>query len=317
MVRDYTGFKDCNAISDRYQSRPSSHLVQRILSSKHTIISHLSWVCLWLGIHVLGIYVHNDTVCAFGEPEKQIMIEPIFAMLIQALSVATLTGDNIIALSSGDLLAHHSIALGLHVCSLILIKGSLDGTGSKLMPDKINHAYGFSCDGPGRGGTCDISSWDSFYLAAFWMLNTVSWLLFYFHWKHLALWSSWSTFEEASSYLNGWFRDYLWFNSASLIRGYDIMGSNDLSVYSWLFLAAHLCWATGFMFLISWRGYWQELIDIILYMHIRSPFLSDLWIANVYTPIALSIVQARCIGLVHFAVGFIATYAAFVIGSTT
>jgi hypothetical protein len=32
-------------------------------------------------------------------------------------------------------------------------------------------------------------------------------------------------------------------------------------------IGAHLCWATGFMFLISWRGYWQELMDIILYMH--------------------------------------------------
>ena len=39
------------------------------------------------------------------------------------------------------------------------------------MPDKMEHSYGFSCDGPGRGGTCDISAWDSFYLATFWMLN--------------------------------------------------------------------------------------------------------------------------------------------------
>ena len=30
------------------------------------------------------------------------------------------------------------------------------------MPDKIHF-------GPGRGGTCDISAWDSFYLATFWM----------------------------------------------------------------------------------------------------------------------------------------------------
>ena len=28
------------------------------------------------------------------------------------------------------------------------------------------------------------------------------------------------------------------------------------------FLFGHLVWATGFMFLISWRGYWQELNDI-------------------------------------------------------
>jgi len=24
-----------------------------------------------------------------------------------------------------------------------------------------------------------------------------------------------------------------------------------------MFLFGHLIWATGFMFLISWRGYWQ------------------------------------------------------------
>ena len=33
-------------------------------------------------------------------------------------------------------------------------------------------------------------------------------------------------------------------------------------------------------------------------------------------PVALSIVQARLVGLTHFAVGYIATYGAFVIAST-
>ena len=50
------------------------------------------------------------------------------------------------------------------------------------MPDKKDFGYAFPCDGPGRGGTCDISAWDAFYLAAFWMLNTVSWIVFYIHW---------------------------------------------------------------------------------------------------------------------------------------
>jgi len=34
-------------------------------------------------------------------------------------------------------------------------------------------------------------------------------------------------------------------------------------------------------------------------------------------PVALSIVQARLVGLVHFAVGYILTYASFVIASTS
>jgi photosystem I P700 chlorophyll a apoprotein A2 len=95
------------------------------------------------------------------------------------------------------------------------------------------------------------------------------------------------------------------------------MGSNDLSVLSWIFLFAHLGWSTGFMFLISWRGYWQEVIDLILVQHLKTPFLYNLWSSRIsmYTPIALSIVQARFISLVHFASGFILTYAAFILGT--
>jgi photosystem I P700 chlorophyll a apoprotein A2 len=293
-------------------------VIYRILAHKAAIISHLSWICLLLGFHTLGIYIHNDTVVAFGEPDKQILIEPVFAQIIQGSIQYNCQsfGLFLLPIGAGDLLAHHAIALGLHVTVLILLKGSLDGRGSKLMPDKINFGYGFACDGPGRGGTCDISAWDSFYLATFWMLNTNAWVIFYFHWKHLTLNTAFQ-FDESSTYLNGWFRDYLWFNSAALIRGYDALGSNDLSVWAWLFLAAHLCWATGFMFLISWRGYWQELIDIILYMHMKTPILYDLWNGSIYTPVALSIVQARFIGLVHFSVGFILTYSSFVIGASS
>mmetsp|Transcript_46817 Transcript_46817/g.135422 ORF Transcript_46817/g.135422 Transcript_46817/m.135422 type:complete len:582 (+) Transcript_46817:696-2441(+) len=335
LIRDYT---ICPADPFIRQD-----VVGRILAHKAAILSHLSWVCLWLGFHTLGLYIHNDTVVAFGSQEKQILIEPVFAQVIQGSSGKALyaigcldsssfsssgwvrsVNQNLIhnksfdslllPLGPGDLLAHHAIALGLHVTVLILLKGSFDGRGSKLMPDKIHFGYGFACDGPGRGGTCDISAWDSFYLATFWMLNTGAWVIFYFHWKHLTLNTAFQ-FDESSTYLNGWFRDYLWFNSASLIRGYDALGANDLSVWAWVFLGAHLCWSTGFMFLISWRGYWQELIDIILYMHFQTPILYDLWNGGVYTPVALSIVQARFIGLVHFAVGFILTYSAFVIGA--
>jgi photosystem I P700 chlorophyll a apoprotein A2 len=226
-----------------------------LLQHKSAVISHLSWISLFLGFHTLGIYIHNDTLIAFGLPESQILIEP----LLSSSFIGT-------SLTPGDLLAHHSIALGLHVSTLVLLKGATDGRGSKLMPDKLAFGYGFPCDGPGRGGTCDISAWDSFYLASFWVLNTAAWLLFYFHWKSLSLWQASSQFNESSTYLNGWFRDYLWFNSGSLIHGYDSFGSNDLSVWAFIFLGAHLLWATSFMFLISWRGYWQE---VILYMDLQ------------------------------------------------
>jgi photosystem I P700 chlorophyll a apoprotein A2 len=90
---------------------------------------------------------------------------------------------------------------------------------------------------------------------------------------------------------------------------------NAQAVWAWMFLFGHLIWATGFMFLISWRGYWQELIETLVWAHERTP------LANLVRwkdkPIALSIVQARLVGLAHFAIGYIFTYAPFVIASTT
>ena len=339
LIRDYTQV-GVTRLSDSETQSSHTDVIGRILPHKEGCISHLSWICLWLGFHTLGVYIHNDTIVAFGEQEKLLLIEGVFAQIIQVGSGKALYGISIfniinssnqwvqsvnksfdsfiLPLGPGDLLAHHAIALGLHISVLILLKGGLDGPRSKLMPDKIHLNYGYSCDGPGRGGTCDISAWDSFYLATFWMLNTGAWITFYFHWKHLTLWQNTVfQFDESSTYLNAWFRDYLWFNSTPLINSYNTFGANDLSIWAWAFLGAHLCWATGFMFLISWRGYWQELIDIILYMHLKTPILYNLWNGDIYTPLALSIVQARFVGLVHFETGFILTYPPFIIGATS
>ena len=323
-----------------------NNVLARMLEHKEALISHLSWVTLFLGFHTLGLYVHNDVVVAFGTPEKQILIEPVFAQWIQAASGKALYGFDVLlsnpdslastgaaylpgwldainsgtnslflTIGPGDFLVHHAIALGLHTTALILIKGALDARGSKLMPDKKDFGFSFPCDGPGRGGTCDISAWDAFYLAMFWMLNTLGWLTFYWHWKHLGIWQgNVAQFNENSTYLMGWFRDYLWANSAQLINGYNPYGVNNLSVWAWMFLFGHLVWATGFMFLISWRGYWQELIETIVWAHERTP------LANLVRwkdkPVALSIVQARVVGLAHFTVGYVLTYAAFLIAST-
>lgn len=337
FVRDY----------DPQQNK--NNVLARMLEHKEAIISHLSWAALFLGFHTLGLYIHNDTVVAFGAPEKQILIEPVFAQWIQASSGKMLYGFNVLlsgtqnyaldagskiwlpgwlgaindannslflTIGPGDFLVHHAIALGLHTTALILIKGALDARGSKLMPDKKDFGYSFPCDGPGRGGTCDISAWDAFYLSVFWMLNTIGWVTFYWHWKHITLWQgNVSQFNESSTYLMGWLRDYLWLNSSLLINGYNPYGMNDLSVWAWMFLFGHLIWATGFMFLISWRGYWQELIETLAWAHERTPLANLIrWKDK---PVALSIVQARLVGLVHFSVGYILTYAAFVIASTT
>eukprot|EP00267_Zea_mays_P022691 XP_008647774.1 uncharacterized protein LOC100280595 isoform X1 [Zea mays] len=234
-------------IRDYNPEQNEDNVLARMLDHKEAIISHLSWASLFLGFHTLGLYVHNDVMLAFGTPEKQILIEPIFAQWIQSAHGITTYGFDILLSSTngpafnagrniwlpgwlnavnensnslfltigpGDFLVHHAIALGLHTTTLILVKGALDARGSKLMPDKKDFGYSFPCDGPERGGTCDISAWDAFYLAVFWMLNTIGWVTFYWHWKHITLWQgNVSQFNESSTYLMGWLRDYLWLNS--------------------------------------------------------------------------------------------------------
>jgi photosystem I P700 chlorophyll a apoprotein A2 len=334
------------ALEDSECGRKST-IVHRMLSNKESLISHLSWVTLFLGFHTLGIYVHNDVCVAFGTPWKQILIEPVLAQFVQASSGKLLYGfDSMLSSESnpayyadgavwlpgwtraindggnslfldvgpGDFLVHHAISLGVHTTVLILIKGALDARGSRLMPDKREFGYAFPCDGPGRGGTCDISAWDAFYLAMFWMLNTTSWVTFYWHWKHLSLWgSSGQGFGASSTYLMGWFRDYLWTNSGYVINGYNSYGAGSASVWAWMFLFGHLVWATGFMFLISWRGYWQELVETLCWAHERTPLAEFfLWTD---APVALSIIQGRLVGLAHFTVGYVFTYAPFLIAS--
>uniref|UniRef100_A0A1Y3BZK9 Putative photosystem I PsaA/PsaB n=1 Tax=Helianthus annuus TaxID=4232 RepID=A0A1Y3BZK9_HELAN len=71
-------------------------------------------------------------------------------------------------------------------------------------------------------------------------------------------------------------------------------------------------WIYVFNFL---RGYWQELIETLAWAHERTPLANLIrWRDK---PVALSIVQARLVGLAHFSVGYIFTYAAFLIASTS
>merc|ERR1739838_1206442 len=169
-----------------YRSGTSSDscVLHRLLSHKAAVISHLSWVSLWLGFHVLGIFLHNDSVSAFKRPTSQLVIEPFFDRSTSMLATETKSssllsgilsdkpfGGVFMTLCGGDVLACHAVSFAAHVTLLIILKGSPDATGSRMFPDKAHYAYGFACDGPGRGGTCDISSWDSVYLAYFWLLN--------------------------------------------------------------------------------------------------------------------------------------------------
>jgi photosystem I P700 chlorophyll a apoprotein A2 len=277
-------------------------------ASKASTTSGLSWVTLFLGFHTLATFSHNDLLFAFGATDKAQVIQPILAQSIQSCVGKC---EWLYVLCPADFLVHHALALGLHTSLLILVKGALDTPGSLLHMEKRQHGFGFACDGPGRGGTCDISGWDAVYLGAFWLANTLGWLCFYHHWRSLA---SFDAFGSTGCTLCGWFRDYLWLNSGNLVNGCSWSGSNELAVLAWSFLLGHLIWATSFMLLVSWRGYWQELLECLLFLHLKSPMVVSLWTAGL-TPVALSILQARCVGLGHFTLGLVGTFAAFLLSA--
>ena len=192
MVRDYSPVQNYN------------NLLDRVLRHRDAIISHLNWACIFLGMHAFGMYIHNDTMQALGRPQdmfsdKAIQLQPIFAQWVQAVNFAApgTTAPNALATSSyafgGDIVAvngkiammpiklgtadfmvHHIHAFTIHVTVLILLKGVLYARSSKLIPDKANLGFRFPCDGPGRGGTCQSSSWDHVFLGLFWMYNSLS-----------------------------------------------------------------------------------------------------------------------------------------------
>ena len=73
------------------------------------------------------------------------------------------------------------------------------------------------------------------------------------------------------------------------------------SAYGLIFLGAHFIWAFSLMFLFSGRGYWQELIESIVWAH------NKLKLAPAIQPRALSITQGRASGLAHYLLGGIGT----------
>ncbi|KAL2224162.1 UNVERIFIED_CONTAM: Photosystem I chlorophyll a apoprotein A1 [Sesamum indicum] len=207
-----------------------------------------------------------------------------------------------IPLGTADFLVHHIHAFTIHVTVLILLKGVLFARSSRLIPDKANLGFRFPCDGPGRGGTCQVSAWDHVFLGLFWMYNSISVVIFHFSWKMQSdVWGSISdqgvvthitggNFAQSSITINGWLRDFLWAQASQVIQSYG----SSLSAYGLFFLGAHFVWAFSLMFLFSGRGYWQELIESIVWAH------NKLKVAPATQPRALSIVQGRAVGVPTF-----------------
>jgi photosystem I P700 chlorophyll a apoprotein A1 len=330
MVRDYDPVVNQN------------NLLDRVIRHRDAIISHLNWVSMFLGFHSFGLYIHNDTMRALGRPQDMfsdsaIQLQPVFAQWVQNLhSVApggtapnameivshafgggiVAVGGKVammpIALGTADFMVHHIHAFTIHVTVLILLKGVLFARSSRLIPDKANLGFRFPCDGPGRGGTCQVSGWDHVFLGLFWMYNSLSIVIFHFSWKMQS--DVWGTvdedtvshitggnFAESAITINGWLRDFLWAQASQVINSYG----SALSAYGLMFLGAHFIWAFSLMFLFSGRGYWQELIESIVWAH------NKLKVAPAIQPRALSIIQGRAVGVAHYLLGGIATTWAF------
>ncbi len=336
MVRDYDPAKNVN------------NLLDRVIRHRDAIISHLNWVCIWLGFHSFGLYVHNDTMRALGRPQDMfsdsaIQLQPIFAQWIQGIhnaapggtapfaldSVSPVFGGEVVAvagkvamapitLGTADFMVHHIHAFTIHVTALILLKGLLYSRSSRLIPDKSNLGFRFPCDGPGRGGTCQVSGWDHVFLGLFWMYNSLSIVIFHFSWKMQSdVWGTvtpdgdvynitFGNFAESAITINGWLRDFLWAQAANVINSYG----TALSAYGIMFLAGHFIFAFSLMFLFSGRGYWQELIESIVWAH------NKLKVAPSIQPRALSIIQGRAVGVAHYLLGGIVTTWAFFLART-
>jgi len=140
MVRDYNPAQNYN------------NLLDRVIRHRDAIISHLNWICIFLGFHSFGLYIHNDTMRALGRSQDMfsdtaIQLKPVFAQWVQnihtvapgnttpnALATASYAfgGDVVavgnkvammpIALGTADFMVHHIHAFTIHVTVLILLR---------------------------------------------------------------------------------------------------------------------------------------------------------------------------------------------------
>ena len=81
-------------IADNYSlaSRAcNSFILQQLLNHRDVIIGHLIWVSIALGLHSFSLYIHNDTLQAFGRREdifddNSIQLKPLFAAWVQSFA---------------------------------------------------------------------------------------------------------------------------------------------------------------------------------------------------------------------------------------
>jgi photosystem I P700 chlorophyll a apoprotein A1 len=281
----------------------TSSITTALFSNRDTVTGHLVWVTLFLGFHSFGLYIHNDSIyglsrpaCAFGD--HAIKLVPLLSREFAPLNTGNYLSDFILVdtkivwavldLGTSDFLVHYIHAFTIHTLILISVKGTLYCRSSRLITDKYSLGFRYPCDGPGRGGTCQVSGWDHTFLNLFWVYNCISIVIFHFLWKISSDLLGTIDFSSSSSssngyqsytyslyhagssdystngtYINGWLRNFLWSKVVFLIQAYGSYNSS----YIFLFLACHFVFAFSLMFLFSGRGYWQELIESITWAH--------------------------------------------------
>ena len=219
-------------------------------------------------------------------------------------------------LGTADFLVHHIHAFTIHVTLLILVKGVLTSRSSRLVADKSTLGFRYPCDGPGRGGTCQVSPWDHIFLSLFWSYNTAAVVVFHYYWKIQSdIWGAYESntisishitggdFSATSVTINAWLTSFLWSQASQVIQSYGTSNAG----YGLIFLTAHFIWALSLMFLYSGRGYWQELIESILWSHSKLHFSPQIHVR------ALSITQGRAVGLTHYLLGGVSTTWSFIL----
>ncbi|KAJ1681143.1 hypothetical protein LUZ63_023637 [Rhynchospora breviuscula] len=344
LVRDYDP-------TTRYND-----LLDRVLRHRDAIISHLNWVCIFLGFHSFGLYIHNDTMSALGRPQDMfsdtaIQLQPIFAQWVQnthalapsltapgATTSTSLTwgGSELLAvggkvamlpipLGTADFLVHHIHAFTIHVTVLILLKGVLFARSSRLIPDKANLGFRFPCDGPGRGGTCQVSAWDH---SDVW--GTISD-------QGIVTHITGGNFAQSSITINGWLRDFLWAQASQedlksimalrfprfsqglaqdpttrriwfgIATAHDFEIHDDITeerLYQNIFashfgqLAIIFLWTSGNLFHVAWQGNFESWIQDPL--HIR-PIAHAIWDPHFGQPAVEAFTRGGATGPVNIA----------------
>lgn len=138
MMRDYDPEKNLNNVLDR------------VLRHRDAIISHLAWVCQFLGFYSFAMYCHNDTMRAFGRPQDMfsdtgIQLQPVFAQWVQhiqtmtignpALQAAALLGDAFGGLRNLELGGLGTAAPNLHEPVSYAFGGGIVAVGGKAGDD--------------------------------------------------------------------------------------------------------------------------------------------------------------------------------------